>query len=648
MILFLLLLGLLLSPSIAFGVLAFPSAEGFGKDATGGRGGVVCQVKNLDNDGSESLRECLEVDSGARTIVFRIGGTINITSAIDIDNGDVTVAGQTAPGDGILLKGGSINVKATNVIIRHIRIRPGLSIGSQSAGSSDALQLVAGAGNVIMDHLSLSWAQDEVWSIFGSVATVTLQHSIITEPLHCANHDKGCHGKCILIGFNPDDVTIHHNLISHCSDRTPEHQGGTLDWVNNVTYHYPNKSHNWGSSRQVSDINIVGNRIVQKSTDNSTDKPIRLNRNSTNQLTAYLGELNATGNIDNIFRTLDSDTLTDNQRFSGSGLTPIITGTRFTYPQVNTTSAAQSLIDVKANAGANTCTNSSGTFVTCQDSIDSGIISNLTNDTGAIICPTVSGGCVDGVNFTYPTINDGTAYTDNDSDGMSDVWETANGLNTSDATDRNGDCDGDSYTNLEEYLNQTDPGCATPPVGEAFTQEIFRFYEPNRAEGAQPQPEDQNTSIPSPGRIDLRIGLSCTGGDCVSKQFDLYCRENNGGEGTYTLVTADCTGAMSLCLGEHTEIATGTVTTNQLTVPGGQSFVAGSYITGNPPPPQYPMIDLADDDFVEYEFAIEIGSSQAVDTTYDCRLEENGGTDLDAYDVTPRITIRNPQSGGQF
>lgn len=449
----------------AHAVVAFPGAEGFGKDATGGRGGAVCQVTNTDNSGSGSFRECVEVETGTRTVVFTVGGTIDgsVGGDINITSGNITIAGQTAPGDGILIKGAGLVIEAAHVIIRHIRIRPGLSIGSKSPSSSDALQLIGGASNVIIDHVSMSWAQDEVWSIFGSVDTVTLQNSIVTEPLHCADHSEGCHGKCIIIGFNADDITVHHNLLSHCPDRTPEHKGGTLDWVNNVIYHYTGKTSNWTTVDQVSDINLVGNRYDQTHVGNDTNTPIRLNRNSTNQLTAYLGEVDASGNIDNIFRSSDSSPVTDNHRLAGSGsLDPIITGTRFAYPQVTTTTAAQALIDVATDAGANQCMDSNGNLVTCFDSIDTQIIVNLNTGVGSIICGTgPAPNCTDGVDFTYPTMNSGTAYTDADADGMADTWETTHGVD-----DGTADPDGDGYTNLEEFLNGTVPvqGTSPPPA----------------------------------------------------------------------------------------------------------------------------------------------------------------------------------------
>ncbi|NRA92615.1 MAG: hypothetical protein HRU26_08005 [Psychroserpens sp.] len=106
--------------------LAFPSAEGFGKNASGGRGGQVIKVTNLNNSGSGSLRAALEV-SGPRTIVFEVGGTINLTSNIYVDHGDLTIAGQTAPGDGILIRGGMVQFEESNVIVRYIRFRPGPS-----------------------------------------------------------------------------------------------------------------------------------------------------------------------------------------------------------------------------------------------------------------------------------------------------------------------------------------------------------------------------------------------------------------------------------------------------------------------------------------------------------------------------------------
>ena len=181
---FLLSLFLLSCTNYSFSQLAFPTAEGFGKNATGGRGGQVIIVTNLNDSGSGSLRAALDA-TVPRTIVFEVGGTINLNSNIYVSNGDLTLAGQTAPGDGILIKGGMVQFEESNVIVRYIKFRPGPTAPS----GYDAVSITAWAGNtvedIIFDHCSFSWGGDENFNIRGVnggvVKNITLQNSIVSE-----------------------------------------------------------------------------------------------------------------------------------------------------------------------------------------------------------------------------------------------------------------------------------------------------------------------------------------------------------------------------------------------------------------------------------------------------------------------------------
>lgn len=217
-------------------VPAFPGAEGFGAKASGGRGGRVIAVTNLDDSGPGSLREAIDA-RGPRIVVFRVSGTIPLKSSLRLRNGDITIAGQTAPGDGICLKDYSLDLSgANNVIIRYLRVRPGDSSGK----GLDALGGRSGE-NIIIDHCTMSWSIDETVSIYGGARNVTVQWCLMSESLYQSVHAKGHHGFGGIWGGQ--NASWHHNLLAHHSSRNPRIPGKNddqlIDLRNNVIY-------NWG------------------------------------------------------------------------------------------------------------------------------------------------------------------------------------------------------------------------------------------------------------------------------------------------------------------------------------------------------------------------------------------------------------------
>ena len=238
--------------------LAFPTAEGYGKYTRGGRGGAVYEVTNLNDHGPGSLREAIEAE-GPRTVVFRVSGTIDLERPLTIRHPYITIAGQTAPGDGICLKRHPLNIGADEVIIRYIRVR----LGDETGHDTDA---ISGRGhkNIILDHVSASWSIDETLSIY-MCENVTIQWCMITESLFGSNHIKGTHGFGGIWGNNYS--TYHHNLIAHHSSRNPRFAsgGGFNDYRNNVLYNWGYNSC-YGGEKLVKnqpdgsfDINMVGN-----------------------------------------------------------------------------------------------------------------------------------------------------------------------------------------------------------------------------------------------------------------------------------------------------------------------------------------------------------------------------------------------------
>ncbi len=245
---------------------AFPGAEGGGMYTTGGRGGRVYHVTKLDDDGSEgTLRRAVRA-KGPRTIVFDVAGTITLTRELEISHGDLTVAGQTAPGDGICLRGASVVIKADNVIIRYLRFRMGdRDPGGVLDDSSDAIW-GRYHQNIILDHCSMSWSIDEVASFYAN-CNFTMQWCIVSEALSRSHlHSKGAHGFGGLWGGR--NASFHHNLLAHNASRNAriDHPGiykeylsshrGTVDLRNNVIYNWGYNTTYGGENGR---YNLVGN-----------------------------------------------------------------------------------------------------------------------------------------------------------------------------------------------------------------------------------------------------------------------------------------------------------------------------------------------------------------------------------------------------
>jgi len=432
-------------------LLAFPGAEGFGRLTKGGRGGPVVEVMNLKDAGPGSLRQALSA-MGPRTVIFRVGGIIELQNSIRITEPYLTVAGQTAPGDGITIKGGMLDVRTHDVIIRHIRVRPGP--GAPNPEGADSIQVTRpGSHNIILDHVSMSWGVDELFSTWGNaneVSNVSVQWSIVSEALHCAtpSHPEGCHGKGVLLGNGSSQITFHHNLLIHNDDRNAEIQGGKHDFVNNVIY-------NWGSHASVHlpyhaplKMNLVGNYYIP-GPSSPLKPPVRLYGGKTfggRPLYSASSEIYLKGNLDTLYRPNNSEPETKVLKLINGGFS--VAQARFDYPPVTTTDASQAKIDVLAYAGANGLVTEEDLVLDNRDAIDQRLVNDVLKGTGRIINdPSQVGG--------YAPFTSKAAPLDTDHDGMPDTWELGNGLNVEDGSDGSWDTDHDGYTNLEEYLNGT-------------------------------------------------------------------------------------------------------------------------------------------------------------------------------------------------
>jgi alpha-tubulin suppressor-like RCC1 family protein len=412
--------------------LAFPGAEGFGAYAAGGRGGAVYHVTHLGDSGPGSLRD--GVSAPNRTIVFDVSGTIDLLSSLVITSPNLTIAGQTAPGDGITLKGWLTSVQDTHdVVVRYIRCRPG-DVNCPYY-QEDAFHVV-NSENVIVDHVSASWSVDETLSVSRS-ANVTVQWCMITESLNCSCHAEGCHGYGSLLRYGDGGLSFHHNLYAEHWSRNPRLGDSLrLDFVNNVIYNWQDQAGYNGNDGAdnpggyTNYLNYVGNYLIAGPNTAPPKRTTAFHSNVPDPAFAWIhqsGNLMDT-NVTNVLAGVDLGWSAFIGTFAAST-------NRLAFPRVDTDEATAGYLRVLSAAGASVA----------RDAVDARVVSNVVSRTGAIIN---SQNDVGG----WPTLASSSAPTDSDQDGMPDFWELALGLNPDDPADRNASSP-DGYTRLEEYLN---------------------------------------------------------------------------------------------------------------------------------------------------------------------------------------------------
>lgn len=405
--------------------LAFPTAEGFGKYTSGGRGGRVITVTNLNDSGKGSLRDAIE-QSGARIVVFAVDGTIELQSKLIITNDSITIAGQTAPGDGICLRNYPFYVRANNVIIRYIRAR----MGDECRLEDDAM----GAMNVkdlIIDHCSVSWSVDEALSVYKS-ENVTVQWCMITHSLSKSVHSKGAHGFGGIWGGK--NATFHHNLLAHHSSRNPRFASdgmSPIDFRNNVVYNWGYKAA-YGGGRG-GKINFVSNYYKPGPATLADKQAWFLDPAEDKSGSYYLAN--------NIM--VGSEAVTANN-WLGVGTREHVRATvPFEVENIVEDTPEMAYQRVLHIAGAGCSLH--------RDSYDAKVVEEVRTGTayagnnGIIDSQPEVGG--------WPELRQGIYPQDTDGDGMPDSWEIERGLNPNDPRDGNLYNLTEDYTNIEVYLN---------------------------------------------------------------------------------------------------------------------------------------------------------------------------------------------------
>ncbi len=435
--------------------MAFPGAEGWGKYTTGGRGGKVMIVTNLNDNGEGSFRKAVTAKE-PRIVVFAVSGTIHLLSPVSIKS-DVTIAGQTAPGDGICIADHPVGLGGNNIIVRYLRFRMGDRYQNKGmvdgSGHDDALGGVK-RNNIIIDHCSISWSTDECFSVYGGDST-TLQWNLVSEPLNYSYHfeqgdkDYERHGFGGIWGGI--HLSAHHNLFAHCSNRNPRFNGTRLGAVQEFADYRNNVIYNWGGNNvyggEAGHYNIVSNYYKYGP---STSKSVlyRIVNPSKTEGIGF-GKFYVAGNY------VDGSEANSNNNWlgihMGNGGTETdkkaaVMNNAFETVNIPVQSAQEAYEEVLKFAGASFR----------RDTLDERIINDVKNRTGRFI--DVQGGFPHGTPYeqtvnAWPVLRSLAAPADADKDGMPDNWENKNKLNPNDPSDAPAYKLSKNYTNIEVYIN---------------------------------------------------------------------------------------------------------------------------------------------------------------------------------------------------
>lgn len=485
---------------------AFPGAEGFGRYTTGGRGGAVYHVTTLEDTGDKGSFRWACNQKGKRTIVFDVSGTIYLNSALSLRNGDVSILGQTAPGDGICIADYPFTIHADNVIIRFMRFRLGnYNVANHEGDGLGGMD----QANIVVDHCSVSWSIDECLSVYGS-RNISVQWNIVSQSLVNSGHSKGAHG----YGGNwgGSGASYHHNLMAHHTSRTPRlgPRPGTqtderMDMRNNVIYNWGGNGCYGGEGMNVNIVNnyykpgpgtLTRNATIQRRiaapgirtseyTGHNTSNP-----NQWDVMWHVWGKYYVVGNVNSRYSDVTNDNWTYGvyNQIDASGNDGTYTqATKDTmridapisYGYVTTHTADKAYEKVVEYAGASYK----------RDSHDAYIADDVRNGVASHCAPGTTTGFIDNQDQAggWPELASTAAPVDTDGDGMPDEWEKENGLDPNNADDRN-KYNLDSrryYTNLEVYCNSLVEDLVKAQNAEAVTgmESAFEEYYPDYKNG---------------------------------------------------------------------------------------------------------------------------------------------------------------------
>ena len=532
---------------------AFPGAEGFGRYVTGGRGGKVYHVTNLNDAGEGSLRWALD-QNGAKTIVFDVSGTIHLKSTLSISKGNVTIAGQTAPGDGICVADYPVQIKTNNVIVRYMRFRLGNK--NVKVNGADGWDGFGGfdQSDIIVDHCSVSWSIDECLSIYGNKNT-TVQWCLVAQSLQDAGHSKGSHG----YGGNwgGSGASFHHNLMAHHESRVPRlgpryttQLDERMDMRNNVFYNYCGNGCYGGEAMNVNIVNNYykpGPGTAQIGTTKQ-ERIAGLGIRTESYITSYpdyaptlhvWGKYFVEGNVNPKYNAVTNDNwqygiYNQINASNNDGLynEEVKDSIRLSQPidfVVTTThSAEQAYEKVLAYAGASLHRDTFDDLMVTDTREGLATYTGAGNHKGIIDSQEDNRPADAGDDWSaWPTLASAPAPADTDHDGMPDDWETANGLNPNDASDGAATAS-DGYTNLEHYLNAIVAGITEAQYEGGVQQgSIVEQEEPSEVGSYELSPQTSNGDWTFTNGFSISVGNGYAEGSGCGIKGIKYSRNSN-------------------------------------------------------------------------------------------------------------------------